>query len=250
MALPSMRNGLVSQEYLRIAGGYGATPSGESPAGGLDVDNSGHVATDGDVTIEGDLSAGDGILAVDTGTGLVTVQDFCVEEDFDITGKDLTWSTFLHAADGFPTTANGCNAVTQTEIRVREVEYRSLGFPNVGDTRAIFNLVLPQHYPGGALSVDFYWTYTSGTAGGAVCWNLQSLCLKDDDPLDPGSVSSAAVVDTAIAVDDLHSCTVTVTPKNAASGELLVFSVLRHSGHATDTFNGTAQLIALRVCNV
>lgn len=64
-----MGTGFVSRELLRIAGGYGAPAEGESPAGGLDIDNAGHMATDGDVTVGGemsvgrDLSVGDQIIA-------------------------------------------------------------------------------------------------------------------------------------------------------------------------------------------
>lgn len=58
MTLPNMREGLVSREFLRIAGGYGVAAVGTSPAGGVDIDNAGNLATDGDVTIKGIISAG------------------------------------------------------------------------------------------------------------------------------------------------------------------------------------------------
>lgn len=50
LALPTMRAGITGREFLRIAGGFGAPALGTSPAGGLDVDNAGNLATDGDVT--------------------------------------------------------------------------------------------------------------------------------------------------------------------------------------------------------
>lgn len=50
MTLPTMRSGIVSREFLRIAGGYGSAALGTSPVGGLDIDNAGHLATDGDLT--------------------------------------------------------------------------------------------------------------------------------------------------------------------------------------------------------
>ncbi len=55
MTLPNMPDDLCGREYLRIAGGYGAQAAGNSPAGGLDVDNAGNLATDGDVTVGGNL---------------------------------------------------------------------------------------------------------------------------------------------------------------------------------------------------
>jgi len=45
-----MRAGITGREYVRVAGGFGAPALGTSPAGGLDIDNAGNLATDGDVT--------------------------------------------------------------------------------------------------------------------------------------------------------------------------------------------------------
>lgn len=61
MALPSMRAGLTGREFLRIAGGYGVDAVGQSPAGGLDIDNAGNLATDGDITVKGVLDAQGGV---------------------------------------------------------------------------------------------------------------------------------------------------------------------------------------------
>ncbi len=58
MSLPNIPSGVVSRESLRIGGGYGADPKGTSPAGGLEIDNAGNLATDGDVAIKGVIAAG------------------------------------------------------------------------------------------------------------------------------------------------------------------------------------------------
>lgn len=50
MALPTMRAGITGREFVRVAGGFGAPALGTSPAGGLDIDNAGNLATDGDIT--------------------------------------------------------------------------------------------------------------------------------------------------------------------------------------------------------
>ena len=78
MNLPSMGTGLVSRELLRIAGGYGALAEGISPAGGLDIDNAGHMATDGDVTVGGELSVGTNLTIgnqIIAGSGSETLTD-------------------------------------------------------------------------------------------------------------------------------------------------------------------------------
>lgn len=67
MALPTMRAGITSREFLRIAGGFASPAAGTSPAGGLDIDNAGNLATDGDITAAGNVDI-DGDLTVDTDT--------------------------------------------------------------------------------------------------------------------------------------------------------------------------------------
>lgn len=71
MSLPSMRAGITSREFLRVAGGYGAPALGESPAGGLDVDNAGNLATDGAATVRGVVSAGSTPAALTNASGQV-----------------------------------------------------------------------------------------------------------------------------------------------------------------------------------
>lgn len=58
MTLPSMPEHPVSREFLRVSGGYGVAAEGQSPAGGLDVDDAGNLATDGDAAIDGTLDVG------------------------------------------------------------------------------------------------------------------------------------------------------------------------------------------------
>jgi hypothetical protein len=144
MTLPSMPAGLASREYLRIAGGYGAQAAGTSPAGGLDVDNAGHVATDGDLTVDGGLAAGGGLLTVDPATDMVAARNLTVEGDFAVTGRDLAWAAWLHAADGFPTSNSGCSGPAQTQVRLREVEFRSLDFAPAVD-QCVFRAIAATH---------------------------------------------------------------------------------------------------------
>ncbi len=71
MSLPSMSSNSTSREFLRIGGGYGVAQVGTSPAGGLDIDHAGHLATDGDVTIKGVVFAGSTPQALTDAAGLV-----------------------------------------------------------------------------------------------------------------------------------------------------------------------------------
>jgi hypothetical protein len=67
MTLPALPSHPISREYLRVGGGYGAPAEGQSPAGGLDADAAGNLATNGDLTV------GDNALAVDAANKRVGV---------------------------------------------------------------------------------------------------------------------------------------------------------------------------------
>lgn len=84
MTLPTMRAGLTSQEFLRLGGGFGATASGTSPEGGLDADNAGNLAMDGDLTVDGtaDFAGGYG----DDGVSISQAGDLDVDGDTFIEG--------------------------------------------------------------------------------------------------------------------------------------------------------------------
>lgn len=248
MILPTMPDKLTSREYLRIGGGFGASAAGTSPPGGLDVDPSGHLATNGGITAAGGLSVGGALLVVDPSEDTVVAQDLEVEGDFRITGRDLAWSAWLHAADGFPTSNAGCSAATQTQVRLREVEYRSLDFAPSVDQRAIFNFVLPPHYTGGPLEVELFWTFNSGTPGDDVRWVINALCLDHGDDMDQSITPSVAYApSTADTAHHLHRASALTTPVNGAAGAFCNLLLIRGAAHASDTFDGPARLMAVRV---
>ena len=58
MTVPTMPVSAAGVEHLRVGGGYGVPAEGTSPAGGLSVDDEGHLATDGDILAN--AFAGDG----------------------------------------------------------------------------------------------------------------------------------------------------------------------------------------------
>lgn len=67
MPEPTMPSTFAGQEYLRVGSGYGAPLAGVSLAGGLDVDNTGNLATDGSMTLDGDLNVKSGSIMCSEG---------------------------------------------------------------------------------------------------------------------------------------------------------------------------------------
>ena len=232
MALPNMRAGLTSREFLRIAGGYQAPALGKSPAGGLDVDNAGNIATDGDLTIDGAGSFG-GDLAV---TGDLNIAG-SLRTSPD--GVDKTWSHYVGAQEISPITAG---AVTNHTFQSNRVVVPLMPFDASTIESACFTIGLPEDYDGSALKLTFYWTALAGTSG-TVMWAANRSIFVDDETL-VQDVGGATATDTFIAVNDLHIIEATDTPGDVTPG-LLTFFVRRLAG--SDTFDADAQLIGMRV---
>lgn len=279
MTLPTMRSGTVSREFLRIAGGYGAPAAGASPAGGLDVDNAGHLATDGDVTVKGVIAAGstpqaitnaagemDGARiqsgtvdttqladdAVDatkldetddyTINGLTVSGNVTVDGDFkmDTNGTNKTWSQYFGAAHVYNM---GTGALTLVTFQGGDIYAPVLDFDKDGSEGVCLNVGLPEDYDGSALKFTIYWTATAGTSG-TVAWNIVMRVFDHDEPL--AQVSTGFhVADTFIAQNDVHRHEVTYTPDGAAAGDLLTLYLRRIGG--SDTFDADARFIGIRI---
>jgi len=232
MTLPNMPSNPVSREYVRIAGGYGAAALGSSPAGGLDIDDAGNLATNGDVTVEGEVTAGDVL--------------FSGELRAASGGCDKTWSRFVAAKEIAPITAAGPTVV---EFRNSRVYVPLIDFADSVQRDACFAVGLPADYDGTALEVTLYWTATGGTAGNTVLWGLQMGIFGDDENLGASGAGDAAFnpLDTFLGSGDVHIISGSITPSGAASGTLLTGYIRRFGSNATDTLEATARLIGIRL---
>lgn len=226
MALPNMRAGLTSREFLRIAGGYQAPALGTSPAGGLDVDNAGNIAADGDLTIDGAGSVGG---------------DFSVSGSLRTTGAgvDKTWSHYVGAQEISPITAG---AVTNHTFQANRVVIPLMPFDQTTDESACFTIGLPEDYDGSTLKLAFYWTALAGTSG-TVTWAANRTVFVDDVTL-AQDVGGPTATDTFLAINDLHITEVTTSPGGVVSGLLSLF--IRRLA-SSDSFDADAQLIGVRV---
>ena len=91
MSVPIMPSTLVSREYLRIAGGFGSAAKGASPAGGLDVDNAGNLAADGDITAAGNIDVRGGELKNSTGDLVLDAQNANADSTISLRNSDGTY---------------------------------------------------------------------------------------------------------------------------------------------------------------
>ena len=180
MTLPSMPANLVNREYLRIAGGYGSAAEGTSPAGGLDADNAGNLAMDGDFTVggnaqvDGDLAVDgdaqiDGGLAVDGDLSLAgqVSGDLTFSGDLrqGVSGCDKTWSVMLRPGAGIEPYNAGPVTVYPTNAHQQLI---AIPFDASTDESTAVVFAVPPDYDGSALKVRFFWTCAnSGLSGDA-----------------------------------------------------------------------------------
>lgn len=160
MTLPDIPTDMVSKEYLRIGGGYGAAAAGLSPAGGLDVDNAGNVATDGDCTIGGGLSIGGQVAGPLTFNGDLRQGP---------AGCDKTW--FSHIAPG-----RGIEPLTAGPLTVYDVNAHqrliAIPFAHTVQEAAAANFLLPPDYDGSLLKLALLWTCAGSGLSGDAHWKL------------------------------------------------------------------------------
>ncbi len=229
MALPSIPSGYVGREYLRVGGGYGSAAAGVSPAGGLDVDSAGHLATDGDVTIAGKLSA----------TSMDNVQ-FTGQLRASVGGVDKTWSRWIGATDIYD--RNSPATLQLVEMYGGRV-YAAAVTANA--TGQVVNLALPEDYDGSALKITYYWTATTGSSGD-IFWHTYWNAFGDGQSMNVEGAQNNSV-DTFLGQKYLHVLSNTGTPYGAATGHTLTLFIRRLEAYVLDTFDGTVLLIGIRL---
>jgi len=246
MALPSMGPRPRYLEELRIGGGFDSAPDG-----GVDMDRSGNVASNGDFTVGGLLDARGGIANSLSGEALELNGEtrFLGPYGPGPGGINRSWSAWLGPETVLlsPSAAPaGPNATWNGNF---SGNFRHLDFsPSIRQFTA-WALALPPDYDGSPLTATLFWTAASGTVSDAVVWRVRLGAFEEGD--DPNVVmdgAGGAIVDTLIQVDRIHSISSdSVSPGDAMAEGLLLVNVERHSTNAADTLTGEARLIGVRL---
>jgi hypothetical protein len=241
MTLPSMPAQIVSREFLRVAGGYGAPEQGASPAGGLDIDHAGNLAADGAFTVGGSLDL-HGPLQNTTG-------DLTLESPLRLGagGVNKLWSAWLlpETASKSPTDAPG--GPTSHWSGNFNGAYTSLDFDPTIREFAAWSIPLPADYDGSELAATLYWTADSGTIGHQVVWRVHLICVGDSETLHAALSPLPGGGDAYQGASMVHAITQTGIPANPSSGGLLQVNVNRQSTHADDTLSADSRLIAVHI---
>jgi len=139
-----------------LTGGRNLTISGELDAATLDIS--------GDADIDGTLET-DGLTV-----GGVAAK---------VAGKETIW---VPAAAMYPSTTNGCSALTQVETTALRPDLKVLDFAAAADDFAQFAISFPKSYDLGTITYQPFWTVT-GTDTGTVVWQLGGVAITNDETI-------------------------------------------------------------------
>lgn len=154
---------------------------------------------------------------------------------------------FLPAITGWPSTTNGCAAVTKSEYATNDVDLQHLAFDQTTSEFAQWTHWMPADWDAGTITFKAVWSAAAGTAAQTVEWNLQGRAYADDDAIDQAWGTAVEVSDALIATNDMHytaeSAAVTLAGGPVA-GELVQFRVFRD---IADTLAADARLFGIRI---
>jgi len=127
-------------------------------------------------------------------------------------GKESIW---VPAAAMYPSTTNGCSAITQVETTALRPDLKVLDFAAAADDFAQFAIAFPKSWNEGTVTYQPFWTVT-GTNTGTVVWQLGGIAVSSDDTIN--TAFGTRVATTALA----HSGTSNDLMVSAESGAVTI----------------------------
>ena len=129
-----------------------------------------------------------------------------------VAGKETIW---VPAAAMYPSTTNGCSALTQVETTALRPDLKVLDFAAAADDFAQFAIAFPASWNEGTITYQPFWTVT-GTNTGNVVWQLGGVSITSDESLN--TVFGTLVATSALA----HSGTSNDLMVSAESGAVTI----------------------------
>lgn len=111
-----------------------------------------------------------------------------------------------------------------------------------------FQITMPKSWDKGPVFFVPYWT-ASGGAGGVV-WSFFAAAISDNEALNATLSTTVTSTDTFQAADKLHIGPITsgLTPDGSpANDDIILFSMNRTPGNASDTLTADARLIGVKI---
>jgi len=156
---------------------------------------------------------------------------------------------YIPAAAMYPTTTNGCAALTQVELSSGQPELKCLDFDPSSDENAQFTVSFPKSMKFDT-DITFRAFFTvSGTDTGTVSWALSGVASEDNDPI--GASFGTAVAPTAKAHSgvsgdiDITAESGGVTIAGRADDSMVFFNIMRDV--SADSQTGDARLLGIQI---
>ena len=128
-------------------------------------------------------------------------------------GKESIW---VPAGAMYPSTTNGCSALTQVETTALRPDIKVLDFAAAADDFAQFSIAFPKSWNEGTITYQPFWTVTAGTNTGTVTWQLGGIAVTNDATIN--TAFGTLVATTALA----HSGTSNDLMVSAESGAVTI----------------------------
>ena len=163
-----------------------------------------------------------------------------------VAGKESIW---VPAAAMYPSTTNGCSAITQVETTALRPDLKVLDFAAAADDFAQFAIAFPKSWNEGTITYQPFWTVT-GTNTGTMVWQLGGIAVSSDDTIN--TAFGTLVATTALAhsgtSNDLmvsaESGAVTIAGSPAAN-DLCFFQINNDASASGQT--GAARLLGIKL---
>ena len=129
-----------------------------------------------------------------------------------VAGKESMW---IPAGAMYPSTTNGCSALTQVQTTALRPDLKVLDFAAGADDFAQFSVAFPKSWNEGTITYQPFWTVT-GTNTGTVVWQLGGIAVTNDATIN--TAFGTLVATTALA----HSGTSNDLMVSAESGAVTI----------------------------
>jgi len=149
----------------------------------------------------------------------------------------------------YPTTTNGCTALTAVETTALRPDMQVLDFAADADDFAQFSVAFPKSWNEGTVTFQVFWTPSTTNTGDCI-WGLQGVSVADGATIDVAFGTAVTVTDAGIGtVEDQQVSAVSgdVTIANAAVDTQTYFQIFRDADVGGDTFTGVSRLLGIKL---
>jgi len=161
-------------------------------------------------------------------------------------GLETIW---IPAAAMYPSTTNGCSALTQVETTALRPDMKVLDFAAAADDFAQFSIGFPKSWNEGVIKFQVFWTPSTTNTGNCI-WGLQGVSVADGATIDVAFGTAVTVTDAGIGtVEDQQVSPLSgeVTLTNAAVDTQTYFQIFRDANAGGDTFTGVSRLLGIKL---